>query len=220
MMDALTAWFSTHEYIAIWLEGVALVAIFIWDRLDSRADHKQMLAQLKIAQDQAAASQAAAQSVINAERAWVMAELGWYERSGLHIAEGTSQSRTEGRTETTSAMLKLTCKNEGRSPAWIDNVYAHMEILSKVANLPEPRKRDNGRTFGPMGPLGAGKEHARVLDLTCPGHLTEGEFLSVYAIVEYRDIFDIKRETHLGYSIRSNAEIHRQDALPERNRNT
>jgi hypothetical protein len=148
-----------------------------------------------------------------------MAELGWYG-SALHIADITSESQTEGRTETTATMLELTCKNEGRSPAWIDNVYAHMEISSNVANLAEPRKRDDGRTFGPLGPLGAGKEHARVLDLTCPGLLADHGFKSVYAIVEYRDIFNVKRETHLGYSIGRNAEIHRQDGLPERNRNT
>src|SRR5277367_5629034 len=47
-------WLSTHEWVAIWLEGIALVAIFIWDRFDSAAQHTQTLAQLKNAQDQVA----------------------------------------------------------------------------------------------------------------------------------------------------------------------
>jgi hypothetical protein len=51
-LTALASWLSTHEYIAIWAEGVALVAIFIWDRLDSRAQHQQTMEQLEIGQGQ------------------------------------------------------------------------------------------------------------------------------------------------------------------------
>lgn len=54
MWHCFGVWFSTHEWVAIWLEGIALVAIFIWDRFDSAGQHKQTLAQLKIAQDQVA----------------------------------------------------------------------------------------------------------------------------------------------------------------------
>jgi hypothetical protein len=69
------SWLSTHEYVAIWLEGIALVAIFIWDRLDARADHQQMLAQLKIAQDQAAATKIAAEAAkANADAAKASSE--------------------------------------------------------------------------------------------------------------------------------------------------
>jgi hypothetical protein len=50
--------------------------------------------------------------------------------------------------------------------------------------------------------------------------LGENESLSVYAIIEYRDMFGIKGETVLGYSLSSSNEIGRQDALPERNRKT
>lgn len=71
MWESFTAWLNKYEAIAIWLEGIALVAIFIWDRRDARADHEQMLAQLRIAQQQATASQATAQSLINSERAWI-----------------------------------------------------------------------------------------------------------------------------------------------------
>jgi hypothetical protein len=231
LLTALASWLSTHEYIAIWAEGVALVAIFIWDRLDSRAQHQQTMEQLEIGQGQirvaqiqvdtsekqAAASQAMAQSVINSERAWVMADLDWWSSVGTHVVHQTS-SQEGGRADITAARIKLTCKNEGRSPAWIDNVYAHMEMISSVENLGPPCKRDDGRKFGTLGPLGAGKERIRVLNLECPGYLTGDKYLSVYAIVEYRDIFDMRRETHLGYSISiSSDEIVRQDAPPDSN---
>jgi hypothetical protein len=41
-------WLSTHEWFAIWLEGIALVLIFVWDRLDSRKQHEETLAQMDI----------------------------------------------------------------------------------------------------------------------------------------------------------------------------
>src|SRR5690348_18468537 len=67
MWHSIWCWFSTHEWVAVWLEGIALVAIFVWDRLDSRANHKQTIAQLKI-------GQASADALINSERAWAIAE--------------------------------------------------------------------------------------------------------------------------------------------------
>lgn len=45
-----------YEPIAIWLEGIALVLIFVWDRLDSRKQHDETLAQLNVFQKQLEAS--------------------------------------------------------------------------------------------------------------------------------------------------------------------
>ena len=53
-----------------------------------------------------------------------MAELGLYEGTSLPLAEGTTEIQALGSVETTMANVKLTCKNEGKSPAWIDSVYA------------------------------------------------------------------------------------------------
>src|SRR5437588_5178827 len=49
-------WLKTYEAIAFWLEGIALVAIFVWDRLDSRKQHEETLAQLNVSQKQLEAS--------------------------------------------------------------------------------------------------------------------------------------------------------------------
>lgn len=152
------------------------------------------------------------------ERAWVLAELGWY-KGGLHVAETSGYGVGTPFSETTQANIKLTCRNDGRSPAWIDNVYGQIE-LRIPKNDPAP-DRKSLTTCGPMEPLGPGQERSRVLQLQCPGHPSGNQFLSAYVIVEYRDIFGIKRETTLGYSFDSKGEeIYRQYALPERNRNT
>ena len=55
-METIITWLRTYEFIAIWLEGIALVAIFVWDRLDSRKQHEETLAQLKVSQKQVEAS--------------------------------------------------------------------------------------------------------------------------------------------------------------------
>jgi hypothetical protein len=60
-------WFRTHEYVAIWLEGIALVAIFWLDLSDRRErgieqerQHKETLEQLRISQQQTDAATEAA----------------------------------------------------------------------------------------------------------------------------------------------------------------
>ncbi len=220
-------WLRTHEFLAIWLAGIALILIFVWDRLDSRKQHRETLAQSSISQKQveasqnnAAAAKAGAEYIIHTERAWVMAELGWSEKSILHVEQSASKSEAEGTVERVTANVKLTCKNEGRSPAWVDKVYGHLEILPAGSMLGSPN-RSAGQNFGPIGPLGVGKEQSRSLDLTCLGCLKRGEFLSAYIAIEYHDIYGFKRETFLGYKIDPwSGGIDRQDDSPERNRNT
>src|SRR5260370_32274444 len=97
------SWLQAHEFLAIWVEGIALVLIFVWDRLDSRNQHREMLAQLQATERQieaseknAAAAKATAESIANTERAWVIAELGWWETSRLRISKSTSSSQTHG----------------------------------------------------------------------------------------------------------------------------
>jgi hypothetical protein len=75
MLETILCWLHKYESLAIWLEGIALVAIFVLDwrnRADQRRDreeqHEETVAQLKV-------SQAQADAIMNSERAWVMAEL-------------------------------------------------------------------------------------------------------------------------------------------------
>jgi hypothetical protein len=45
MAHTFLAWFSAHEYVAIWLEGVALVAIFFLDWREYRKQGRERLKQ-------------------------------------------------------------------------------------------------------------------------------------------------------------------------------
>src|SRR6202521_895518 len=63
MWETFSTWLHEHESVAIWLEGIALVAIFILDwkqRKDQRKDreeqHRETLKQMDIMQSHADAS--------------------------------------------------------------------------------------------------------------------------------------------------------------------
>ena len=61
MIKTLLEWLKSYEAIAVWIEGLALVAIFTWDRLDSRSSHQETLKQLEILNQQAQATEKAAE---------------------------------------------------------------------------------------------------------------------------------------------------------------
>ena len=173
-----------------------------------------------VSKEAASAARASAEGLTNSERAWVLADLGWYEK-GSHIIEGTSRSRGKDPFDSTTIYAKLTYRNEGRSPAWIGNVSGKAEIVNVVTTtLEDSPDLEALETFGPMGPIGAGQADHHSLELTCDGHRKEGEFLSIYVLITYRDIFGTERRTSLGYSIDPAGEFIRQDGMPERNQNT
>src|SRR5258705_360085 len=114
MGEAFLAWLKTYESVAIWLEGIALVLIFVWDRLDSRQQHRETLAQMEIMQRQAdsmkesvavardgaeaakANAQAAilnAQAVINSERPWLVVSVRRGESMGDYVFTATNRGR-------------------------------------------------------------------------------------------------------------------------------
>jgi hypothetical protein len=161
-----------------------------------------------------------AEALINSERAWIMAELRSYGKYSeqFEIAEGMAEYSGEGLVETTSVKhVKLVCKNQGRSPAWIDRVYGQLSIVNSTTVAMDPSKAGN---HGPMQPIGPGGKRSRSLELECRGIRKSGEFLSIYVVIEYRDIFGRERETFLGYSVHDDGSFGRQFGFPERNRNT
>ncbi len=146
LLTAFASWLHAND-AAIWLEAFALVAIFIWDRLDARADHRHTIAQLKIAQEQAAAAQASAQSVINAERAWVVpglranaqryADSRWYRPNGVELS-------TEDVLAGKHQWYWLTVTNMGRTPAQILGIVIRYSCLGEgVTDLPQDAAGDH-----------------------------------------------------------------------------
>jgi hypothetical protein len=131
-LSVVWAWLQTHEQsIAIWLEGLALVAIFWLELKEYRRQgaerieqHKESAAQLKIAKHAAEAAKANADALINAERAWIVAELvpisakfdkWWHRPAGSGWAAMNEEEVLNG--DHLRHRLKFT--NMGRTPAHV-----------------------------------------------------------------------------------------------------
>jgi len=208
--DSRVGWLTRYEAVAVWLEGIALILIFIWDRKDAKRSHQETVAQLKVAQDQIKISQ-------NAERAWILTVLGWPPYESLKVVLGTSQFQDEPQLKTTEVILALSCKNEGRSPAWVDKIEGHCEI---VQGKPRPEPPANPmQQFPAIGPIAPGNSESRKLNLICSGHANATDSISIFVQVEYRDIFDQHRLTFCGYIVIAD-HLDRQENAPQRNRNT
>src|SRR5271170_5808631 len=91
-----------YEATAVWLEGIALVAIFLWDRVDGDEQHRETIEQLKVSQDQVKVAMLSAQAAINTERPWLVV---------------TWRSDTE-----TPGLFRFGCRNQGNTPAKVISV--------------------------------------------------------------------------------------------------
>jgi hypothetical protein len=151
MFETITNWLKTYESIAIWLEGIALVAIFVWDRLDSRKQHEETLAQMEVMRNQARATETAAnaatksvEALINSERAWIIAELvpqavrasdkEWYRFVGDRRVHMSLEEILAGH----HLRYKLKLTNMGRTPGQIFDFAIRYSCLGEgVKDLPE-----------------------------------------------------------------------------------
>jgi hypothetical protein len=75
--------------------------------------------------------------------------------------------------------------------------------------------------FSPIGPIAPGKSESKNINLTCPGHVKD-TVISIFVVVEYRDVFEQRRQTSCGYTVNlsSRDASVRQVDMPHRNRNT
>jgi hypothetical protein len=189
-------WFKRNEHVALWLEGIALVLIFAWDRIDRQDAHKETMAQIEIAKQQS-------RFAVNSERAWLTAELNWVNEKG-RIVFSETQIPPSGVATRTSLALVLEIRNDGRTPAWIENVSAGMEITGHEVQPEQP-------IMEYFEPLGAEKMRRINLTLGCPGKpkMLGSESLRVHITVNYRDIFE-SREMILEFSVAPLGEIIRR----------
>ena len=177
-------WFKTYEHVALWLEGIALVLIFVWDRIDHNDQHKETMAQIAIAERQS-------RFALNVERAWLTPVLRWSEGAGRIVFNESSTD--EGTRSTTGMNLVIEIKNDGKTPAWIEYIGGGAEIDGAS---PEPE-----RALLPYGEsIAAEKSYLLHIPLTCEGRVKETEIVRAHFTIVYRDIFE-SREIYVAFSI-------------------
>ncbi len=143
----------------------------------------------------AVAAQTNAESLVNSERAWVLARLEY-----LPGYDGPSLgSRFEdGETiPTTSVPLRVICKNDGRSPAWIVQKRVGVRV---VDSLPDDIGAGKVAQVYPE-PLAIGAESKLDYPTECDGHTDFNKIAVCFAVIEYKDIFGERRETSIAYRI-------------------
>ncbi len=211
-------WFDSHQYLALWIEGIALLAILIYDVIDSHQQHKQTLAQMKIMGRQAdlmresvaaakdgadsakANAQAAilnAQAVINSERPWIVVSVRPHE--------------------STVASFVFTATNKGRTPAEFESGTFNFCFDSYPDSLATPPTyttpfiapdrtlivQDDG--FDIHSPGVNPESIIKTAEMTEQVKIIRNQFLLFYGRVIYKDVFSrdgkeaIRHETRFCY---------------------
>jgi hypothetical protein len=192
-------WLRTNEQsIAIWLEGIALVAIFILELVEYKRQgrerieqQKESAAQMAVMQVQADAAKAnavaaklSAQAVLNSERAWVEIILGSPTQSDY---EDDHRSASSGLFE-----CSIQIENKGKTIAHVESVMVGADTTDGVIP-PEPL---NFYTKSFRSLLGSGQRQTvskfdAGLEFDDGQNIVNGMSVGVLRIiVKYRDIVD------------------------------
>jgi hypothetical protein len=156
----------------------------------------------------------------DSERAWVMADVDWdtekWAGGEAHILESSGSSG-----DNTTFYAVLTCRNEGKSPAWIEEQRATFEI---VTSLPDTPNLESAK-FIKVGPEPIGIGNALPPTTHIPfqpvaaGHEKNGTMMVIYGTVKYRDIFNKQRTTSFAYKV-INLKLVRLESYPKYNEHT
>lgn len=167
------------------------------------------------------AAKKSADGLVNSERAWILAELTW-QVGELNVELGTLAHYGK-EFKTTTVTTKLTCRNEGRSPAWVDSIWGRIDItpdgtIAKI--LDEQPSESELINCGHMEPIGPNASKSRTLKLSCNGHCGSRQGVSVYVLIAYHDVFGLARYTSAEYGIDGAGNLNRLMVFRERNKNT
>ncbi len=157
------------------------------------------------------------QAIINAERAWVMAELDWAPMFGSITA-----TRDAFGQPTSAITMRLRYRNDGNTPAWVDEIKARFEIVQLPNKRPDiktmARIKNGVLPYGPI-PLAIGGNEYVDFPLECIGQEELRKINVVYGVIYYRDTFNKKRRTFFGFQLKGN-DITYLPKFPEYNKHT
>ena len=157
-------------------------------------------------------------ALINSERAWIMVDVDRVPgMGGLMDGHGSEMGVGPVRTESTGFRARITYRNDGKTPAWITEKRAGLDILDSI-----PENPDWTRTAviqvapEPISVGQAGKPTDETL--TCKRGRALGKMTILYGLVKYRDPFGANRTTTFGYQVRDDGSLERL-SYPKYNEN-
>jgi len=135
----ITNWLTKYEAVAIWLEGIALLLIFIWDRFDAGAAHEQSTKQLAVFQDQVEATHRPFVSYLSTARdaQEVVRDLDNNAMTEIHCPGAQAQIKNYGSGPAINLRYALTPTNPGASIArpkgYLAALRQDVEFLTPIA---------------------------------------------------------------------------------------
>lgn len=158
-------------------------------------------------------------ALINSERAWIMVDVDSVP-SFAGIVDGQSSEMGVGPVVAESTMFRarIICRNDGKTPAWITEKQAGLDIVDSV-----PVNPDWNRTIiiqAAPEPISVGQvSKPQDETVTCKRGRALGKLTILYGIVKYRDPFGDNRTTTFGYRVRDDGTLERL-SNPKYNENT
>jgi hypothetical protein len=186
-LSAVQHWLQTNEWLALWLEGIALVAIFGLELKEykrqgqERKDqHEETVTQMQTAKEAATAAKASADALLNSERAWIEISLEAPEPDPWNPRKSTNPLF--------ECSIKI--KNHGRTLARI----ASVEIKTDTVDGPLPESPFSG-ILNLNSLLGSGQKETvsafNADDLADGVSIVNGTKRGILRIiVKYRDVVD------------------------------
>jgi hypothetical protein len=187
--SAVYHWLQTNEPLALWLEGLALVAIFGLELAEYRRQgrerkdqHEESVKQMQIARDAATAAKASADALLNSERAWI--------EISLEAPEEDPWNRKNTANVFFECSIKI--KNHGRTLARVESV----QIGTDTIDGPLTEQPWSGTTLNLNSLLGSGHKET-VGEFDADRDLSDGISIVrgikrgiLRIIVKYRDVVD------------------------------
>ncbi|HWY20342.1 MAG TPA: hypothetical protein VNX26_03925 [Candidatus Acidoferrum sp.] len=151
-----------------------------------------------------------AEAQLAAESPWIMVNIEYSPgMKGRFL--GTSKVRDEPETHHTDFIFRFDCINHGRTPALITEKRATLKIIPKNSLPPKPDLKATEVFDDRAEPLAAGKESLTKRDehFSAPGYQGLDEWVVLYGVVRYRDVFGRDRQTTFGYEVTLGEKIER-----------
>jgi len=86
--------------------------------------------------DAAIAGKKSADALVASERAWIMVKVDKVPGHG-GVFHGAGVGPGTPITQSTGAPIRITCKNEGKTPAWITEILACLDVVDSLPDVPD-----------------------------------------------------------------------------------
>lgn len=163
----------------------------------------------------------AAEGELAAQSPWIMVNVE-YSPGMTGPFLGTSSGKDiEGVQRHTDFMFRFDCVNHGRTPALITEKAAILIMVPKGKLPNKPDLSSLKIIDSRVEPLAAGERSKQGKDeyLSVPGYQGLDDWVVLYGVVRYRDVFGRNRQTTFGYEVTLGHKIERLSGYPKYNEN-